>query len=311
MNSPKSANKFLLFFNVYSLLLPFAFLMPLKSGVSKITILQVQDIFLFAIPILIYIIVTGRKFTDLIPLNKISIKNCGYVILITILSLPILVLISTLSSLFVTDISNADITEYIGNMTMFQCVFSLAIAPAVFEELMVRGVLLSNYKTTSPIVMYIISGLFFGIIHMNFQQMSYAIFAGILFAFFVHQTNSIFSSMLAHFFINGYQAIGAKLLYNTDKISEFEVINESISYTDNLYSVGIYFVVALVFMPFLIATIKNFKKYNKENADKYLNNEVGTNKKFIDIYFILSVVIFIFYAILFEIVSKYSGTLVG
>lgn len=306
MNSPKSANKFFLFYILYSIVLQFVFaFISYLAGLTDFQILCIQDIPMYIIPILIYIIISKRKIRDLIPLHKINFKNILYVIAITILTWPLLSLVSLLSSMFVSTSVNDNIGTYINDMSMFTCVMMLAVAPAVFEETLCRGVILSNYKTSSPIIMYIISGLFFGMMHMNFQQMSYAIVAGIMLAFLVHQTNSIFASMISHCFINGCQVILTKSMLNNGAYDISELSESNVTSSDIIYMA----VAAIVFMPFLIFIIKKFIKYNKNNAQAYISSEDCTNKKFIDVYFILSVIIFILFASFIELSLKLSASL--
>lgn len=301
MYNPKSANIFMLLFLIYSIFIPIALAFVPKEYFEYIMVLQ--DIFLILIPVAVYFLLTKRKVTDVIPLNKLSLKNIGYVILITLLSWPLFVLVSSISSMFATTAINDSITEYIEGYSMLTCVVAFAAMPAVFEEVLCRGVIMSNYKTTSPVIMYVISALFFGFIHMNFQQMSYAIVAGIILAFMVHQTNSIFASVLSHFVINGTQVVVAKLAQASGIIDSEAATNAELGWDIILY----YCVVAAIFGIILWKVIKKFKAYNVDNAAKYMNNEAGTNKKFVDGYFISSVVLFLLIIVCMEFAYRFNG----
>lgn len=160
---------------------------------------------------------------------------------------------------------------------------------------------MSNYKTTSPMIMYILSGISFGIIHLNFQQMSYAIVAGIILAFMVHYTNSIFASMLSHFFINGSQIISTKVLINQGvNIAEISAVNNVDPKQEIIY-LGI---MSLISGAILYYIIKKFIAHNRLNAEIYMNNESGTNKKCIDIYLVLSIIICLIFSIATEYLTK-------
>ncbi len=313
MNSPRKANIFIFLFLIYSILLQIG-IGIYASGLDENEIISFQyyitvfqDFLLILIPLIAYFIITKTKPADFIPHKRLSFKNACYVILITFFSLPVLLVIANIAALFFEDTANDTITQLLTEMDMTTAFFSMAIMPAIFEESLCRGVVMSNYKTASPIVMYVISGLFFGIIHLNFQQMSYAVAAGILFALFVNYTNSIYSSMLAHLFINGYQVILGKLLVPAETIAESDVYDLSFNSATDYISYGISFVIIIVlFLLFIyvdLRLIKNFMKCNKDNAEEYMNNESGTNKKFIDFYFIAVIVIFIVMSFVLEIYS--------
>lgn len=306
MNNPKSANKFTLFVLVFSIFISFVLSFALRLINMDFMKLQcymlvVQDIFLYLIPIALYMLITKRKLGSLLPHKKLDFKNILYILAITILMQPVTALVSNISSLFVSNMTNDSIIAYIDYMPMGFAIFALAIMPAIFEEAICRGVIMSNYKTTSKATMYIITGIFFGMMHMNFWQMSYALVAGIMLAFFVHYTNSIFASMLAHFFINGYQVFFSKLaLMHTDAKEIEAVANTQITVSSIIY-LGIF---SVVLSPLIIYLSKRFAKRNTQNAENYMNNEVGTNKKFIDIYFIAAILFFIAFSVVMEIIGK-------
>lgn len=314
MNSPKRANKFLLFFLLYYLLILFVvpvivyFLPSMHDSIENYTMIF-QDFVLILIPLIIYSIVTKTKPSEYIPHKKLSLKNAVYVILITIFSLPVLLLVANIASLFFSFDANDGLNDIMDNMNIFTALISMAVFPAIFEESLCRGLIMTNYKTTSPVVMYVISGLFFGIVHLNFQQMSYAVVAGILFAFFVHYTNSIFSSILAHFFINGYQVVLGKLLLGAKSITDSAQYSESIDNIpiDNAEMIVSVAFAALIVTAFILIDYKLIKKFiarNKLNAQEYINGESGTNKKFIDGYFIAIIVLFIIISVIMEFFGK-------
>ena len=68
----------------------------------------------------------------------------------------------------------------------------------------------------NPIKGILLSALFFGIAHMNFQQFCYAFFLGIVFGFLIEASDSILSSMTAHMVFNGSSLLLTYLLSKTD-----------------------------------------------------------------------------------------------
>ena len=68
--------------------------------------------------------------------------------------------------------------------------------------------------------MAVLSGLVFGLMHLNINQLSYALLMGIVFALLVEVTGSMYSSMLAHFAANSYSIIMMQLVSMTSGGSE-------------------------------------------------------------------------------------------
>ena len=103
--------------------------------------------------------------------------------------------------------------------TTFQKILSfiyIAVLPAIFEELYVRGAVLSFSKKYGEVFAVIASALLFAAIHMNISQAIFAFLAGVIFAMLTLKTNSIVPSMLLHFLNNGYSAF--ELIFHENKV---------------------------------------------------------------------------------------------
>ena len=83
--------------------------------------------------------------------------------------------------------------------------FLVAISPAICEEMLFRGMLLSTLKNRmrGASAVIIVAALF-GIAHMNLFRFLPTFFLGLAFSFIVLRTGSIFLSMLAHGLINAF-----------------------------------------------------------------------------------------------------------
>ena len=88
----------------------------------------------------------------------------------------------------------------------------IAVLPAITEEITIRGVVLSGYEDKNIYLAASITGLLFGIMHLDPQQFLYAAVLGFVLALVVRITNSIFASALIHFLINGTSITLQKLL---------------------------------------------------------------------------------------------------
>lgn len=79
----------------------------------------------------------------------------------------------------------------------------IAIMPAICEELIYRGVIYDKCKTYfSPFWSACISSIFFGAMHLDLQQLPYAIVLGFALALVYEKTKSILAPMLIHFIID-------------------------------------------------------------------------------------------------------------
>lgn len=79
---------------------------------------------------------------------------------------------------------------------------SLALLPAIGEELIFRGIILNSLKTKSKLFAVIVSSLLFTLIHFNLSQLFYPFLFGILLAFACLKSKNIVLPMLIHFINN-------------------------------------------------------------------------------------------------------------
>lgn len=324
MTSPKKANIFALLLLLYSTAATFLIsFLVVKSGINaeiaQLILIVIQDLLILLIPVIFYCIFTHTPLGMIIPHEKLSGTNILYVILLTFLISPIITVVSSVTTIFYPADVNTEILNYINKLSFPLSMLALAIMPAVFEELVFRGIILSNYKGTGLLKSAIVSGLFFGLFHQDFYQIGYALVAGVFFSFIVAYTNSIYASILSHFIINGTQVAYTKLLLSLMNSAQIqEILTQSEESTGNYGSIMIGVFFTAVFTPIFIITIKKFMLHNKNHKMDYelsisnqkseefeidINNISKPKKSFIDIYFVLYVVISLALTLIYSVLT--------
>lgn len=129
---------------------------------------------------------------------------------ITLLSMPLLSFLNLFSSLFVPNAA-AGLAEQMTGGPGWMNILFLAVIPAFSEEFVFRGVFFHGYRSHGFWKAALMSGLIFGLMHLNFNQFSYGFVLGVIFAAVVEASGSIYASMAIHFLINfqSAQAINA------------------------------------------------------------------------------------------------------
>ena len=129
---------------------------------------------------------------------------------ITLLSMPLLSFLNLFSSLFVPNAA-AGLAEQMTGGPGWMNILFLAVIPAFSEEFVFRGVFFHGYRNHGFWKAALMSGLIFGLMHLNFNQFSYGFVLGVIFAAVVEASGSIYASMAIHFLINfqSAQAINA------------------------------------------------------------------------------------------------------
>lgn len=172
----------------------------------------------------------------------------------------------------------------VANQPLWLALFLLALSPAIVEEISMRGIILSNYRSKPVLTTCLINGLFFGLFHMNINQFIYAFAMGVVLCFVVHVTGSIVSAMVIHFTINASSLILAKIsLYMEEVLTQIypsytQQMSEVVITTETLTMAAISLsIICLIAAPLSYLIMRSLIKRNHlENIfkDKLTTGEV-------------------------------------
>ncbi|PKM51171.1 MAG: hypothetical protein CVV02_08475 [Firmicutes bacterium HGW-Firmicutes-7] len=273
------------------------------------------------IPIVFYFLITKAPIKKSLFIKKIKPLNVLFSVLLAGAIMPLLSFINILSQFFVKNVISEAILE-IAEQPLWISLLLVAVTPAILEEVAMRGIITSNYRSKPVLTTCLISGFFFGMFHMNINQFLYAFVMGIIMCFVVHLTGSILSSMIIHFTINASSLIFAKgALFLQDYLTEInpnyasQMEQAALDPTGTLIQGAIFLGVAcLVMTPIAGLIIYGLMKYNKKEnilKDRLTTGEVlnltdevqvpEEREKVITPSFIISVSLFVGFVVIFEI----------
>ena len=93
---------------------------------------------------------------------------------------------------------------------------TVVVGAPLFEEILFRGVFLTHHLKYGCWHAIIVTGILFGLIHQNHQQMFFAAALGILFGYIDVKAGSIIPSVIAHITVNLYSFIITFFMYFTN-----------------------------------------------------------------------------------------------
>ena len=166
-----------------------------------VSIRLISSEIVYLIPVLLCLLIGRDSIGKLIPHRAPRIST----LLMTILFVLLLEL-NVFTMLFSTNY----VLETRSDLSIISVPLQLiciAVVPAVLEEFMFRGVFAGYYREKGILTAALLSGLVFGLFHLNFNQFGYAFALGVAFALLLEGTGSIFYGMFAHFLINGFSVI--------------------------------------------------------------------------------------------------------
>ena len=198
------------------------------------------------LPSLLYLILTHTSPAQVIPLQKVKLPvafSCIFLGLggCMLSNIPANYVYSLLEMLgFPQDNTSYSITNDPAVIVLYLLV--IAVIPALFEEFIFRGVILSGLKRYGDGTAIIVSALLFSFFHGNFVQYPFAFLTGIIFAWIVLKTNNIWLTVIIHAMNNGFSAFLEILSLN---VSEEAYL---LAYTIPYYSFCILGIISLVYL---------------------------------------------------------------
>ena len=166
------------------------------------------------LPALVYVAVHKINIIACMPYRKLRISDGLLSLLIGYTLIPLMLFINSVSGLFSTNYVQGSVQELVAYPFWLQLLI-IAVLPACVEEFVFRGLIYHSYRKNGILGAAVLSGLVFGLMHLNINQLSYAAVMGIIFALLVEATGSMYSSMLAHFAANSYSVILMQLVSMT------------------------------------------------------------------------------------------------
>lgn len=149
---------------------------------------------------------------------------------------------------------------------------SVAVVPAVSEEILFRGAILSTLRKYGDGTAVFVSALIFGLFHGNMVQIPFAFIVGLVFGWTVVYTNSMLPAILIHFINNSFSVILAILEANMDVLG----LSTEISNFGTTAVVAIMAVLSIFFAMKLSRKDRTFLSLNKYNGNLSQKDVTGT-----------------------------------
>jgi membrane protease YdiL (CAAX protease family) len=154
------------------------------------------------IPAIVYIRMKGENLLESLGFHKVKITTILLTVLLTLLSMPLYMCANVLSQIFVPN-TVVQASSQLLSGSLLASWFVMTIAAPICEEIAIRGFCFNRFrKVTSLLIAAFVSAVMFGIIHLNINQMCYAIVLGVVFALANFASGSIWTSITMHFLVN-------------------------------------------------------------------------------------------------------------
>ena len=187
------------------------FLIPNFLGTNQHTIIFVTEIFAILIPCAVFLYLNYIDFSavpKILSLKTISVKEIILCVFIGITAQFAISLLNVPALWFIDYHLGWLPDEAVSTPISFQefllSLATISLIPAVCEEILMRGIVLTATKPFGYRASLLIGGLYFALLHNQIENFLGHFFLGILLCYLVWITGSIFGGIIVHFFVNAF-----------------------------------------------------------------------------------------------------------
>ena len=224
MNSNKTGWLFLtivLSFIAVELVISFT---PIGDKLSIPALMVISELS-FMLPVAVCFLLSGSSLGECVALKGVKPTVAVLSIPYTWMVIPLTMALN-MATLFFTDNRASEILNTISGGGIFLTALFAAVAGPICEELAFRGIIYTGIrKSGSALQAIIISGLLFGLFHMNINQAVYAFALGVFFGAVREVTGSIIPPIICHMTVNSGGVIG--MIMQKYMISDNDMLAEA------------------------------------------------------------------------------------
>lgn len=225
----------------------------------------VFQILYLGLPILLMLKIYNGNKSELLRLNPLSGKEIGLTVVIGFLMLVGNTALTSVNYYVSSLFTNIELPQvppaYTTSAILLMIVSGVLIAP-VLEEISMRGVMMRGLEGKSKWFAIIITGAYFGMVHLSHYTIVPKVLGGILLCYVVYATNSIYSGMIIHLINNGISCI---ITIISDNMSALEGTNEVIEETtsDMIVSMIMNIAVAVAVVIAIVSLLYVMRSFTK------------------------------------------------
>ncbi len=204
---------------------------------------------LILVPSFLFFLISGYDISEWIPVRRLKSGTVVLVIVFTFLVMPLISAINIFSQLFTENVA-VDMMGEIAGVSPVITILIVGLFGPFCEEFTFRGVIYGGLRKSGFFfAAAAVTGIFFGLMHLNLNQFSYALVLGLVLSLLVEATGSIWSSIIAHMTVNTWNVflmIMADRFYSSMGLDIFKEAAETITRDDKFMMMGFLLVISVI-----------------------------------------------------------------
>lgn len=283
-----------------ALVIPRSIPMWLNMCISEVVIIT---------PIIFCLIWKKQRPKEFLLCSPVKIGDCILAYLGAYCLLPCVYLINLITSFFAKNYVNNLMAELYRYPLWLQLVL-MALLPAIVEEFIFRGVFYGNYRKYNIILAAALSGLFFGIAHLNINQFAYAFVIGFAFCLMAEYSGNIIIPMIAHFAVNANTVFMLAMMKNyvdIDNMGETSASLEKIPAGMLMIELAVIFSFAVIGVFLFVLILRKLGKRSQRlelitaDAKRWVKNPNEENESVWNVILAITVLVCFLYMLVIEL----------
>ncbi|MFY9177487.1 MAG: type II CAAX endopeptidase family protein [Caldicoprobacterales bacterium] len=168
--------------------------------------LLIMEFVLIGLPALIYMLIFRMDIRKVIRLNPIKPGEGLLVLGMAIFGYWVMIIINLIWYWIVSHLGTPvgqHLPDIQNEKQLLAAVAVIGFVPALVEEFLFRGLILRGYEKFGSKVAIVMTGILFGMLHIQLLSIPSIILIGIIISYVVYRTNSILAGIIYHFVHNG------------------------------------------------------------------------------------------------------------
>lgn len=202
-NTPQMTAPLLMLFVLAAMHLSRYFLASSESE-NVFLIVSLIQVLVLILPCMLYYLMKGKKFETPMRWKPLKLRHIPLILLslliyvFGILLIKYLFLLTSSQSIHMIGFFEAVSGKNTADDSLTGVLLSLVIIPAVCEEILFRGVLLSEYSNMGEANAVIISSICFAMLHFSVENFPVYLFVGLLLGIITVVSRSVIPAMILH-----------------------------------------------------------------------------------------------------------------
>lgn len=187
----------------------------MERGDAYLSLVAIQ-LFVFMLPSIFYIRYRSLDVREALRVRIPSPDKIMFMLLCAMILIITSILSSTLTGQLGASIysnryiSMAD-TESSADTYLYYAI-CFALVPALCEELLFRGIVMSEYQRSSVFSAVVISSLYFAMIHFDIKNLPFFFICGLVLSMCAYAANSVIASFFVHLIYNLFAIFGGGIV---------------------------------------------------------------------------------------------------